>query len=88
MEVERTGPFLKFSKISNGPSELWACLKFPSYESQSRHLHFRFIVVLITGPEMVLFFCSFLALRSEDTITEITKISDSEMHNEKELFGG
>lgn len=39
-------------------------------------------------PEMVLFFCSFLALRSEDTKTEITAIADSLLHNEKELFGG
>ncbi len=37
---------------------------------------------------MVLFFCSFLALRSEDTKTEIAAIADSVLHNEKELFGG
>jgi len=45
-------------------------------------------VVLITGPEMVLFFCSFLALRSEDNKTEITAIADFQLHNEKLLFGG
>ena len=40
------------------------------------------------NPELVLFFCSFLALRSEDTSNNLTAISDSVLHNEKELFGG
>ena len=37
---------------------------------------------------MVLFFCAFLALRSEDTKTPLKKIRDFYVHKEKELFGG
>lgn len=37
---------------------------------------------------MVLFFCAFLALRSEDLKTPVDKIRDHDLHKEKELFGG
>ena len=37
---------------------------------------------------MVLFFCTFLALRSEDPVGPIKEISDYRIHNEKELFAG
>lgn len=36
----------------------------------------------------MLFFCTFIALRSEDTVREVIAIADSELHGEKELFGG
>lgn len=37
---------------------------------------------------MVLFFCSFLALRSEDTIRPSKNIQDYAIHGEHELFAG
>lgn len=37
---------------------------------------------------MVLFFCSFLALRSMDTRTPLKEITDSEIHKEILLFSG
>lgn len=37
---------------------------------------------------MVLFYCAFLALRSEDNKTPVNKITDFEVHKEKELFAG
>ena len=37
---------------------------------------------------LVLFFCSFLALRSRDSVTRIMKITDFDIRDEKELFGG
>ena len=37
---------------------------------------------------MVLFFCAFLALRSEDNKTPIGVIEDHEIHREEELFAG
>ena len=37
---------------------------------------------------MVLFFCAFIALRSEDTKTPFERIGDYEIHKEKELFAG
>lgn len=91
LDVERSGPFLKFLRVStsNRSPQLWACLKFLSYESQSKC----FVTVTSTGgadwrPELVLFFCSFVALRSEEPVNQASVISDSELHNEKELFGG
>lgn len=37
---------------------------------------------------MVLFFCSFLALRFEDLKTPVKKIEDYDLPKEKELFAG
>ena len=37
---------------------------------------------------MVLFFCAFLALRFEDLKTPVKKISDHDLHREKEIFAG
>ena len=37
---------------------------------------------------MVLFFCAFLALRSEDAKVPMGKITDFELHKENELFAG
>ena len=37
---------------------------------------------------LVLFFCTFLALRAEDTTQRNRSIIDSDMHNEKQYFGG
>lgn len=37
---------------------------------------------------MVLFFCSFLALRFEDLKTPVKKITDYDLHKEEELFAG
>ena len=37
---------------------------------------------------MVVFFCAFLALRSEDTRTPFERIEDFDIHRETELFAG
>ncbi|KAL4938194.1 hypothetical protein BDV06DRAFT_60439 [Aspergillus oleicola] len=36
---------------------------------------------------MVYFFCTFLALRSQDSGRPVTKIRDYELHHEEEIFG-
>ena len=38
--------------------------------------------------EMVLFFCTFVALRSQDGHKRVQDIRDYELEAEKELFGG
>ena len=35
LTVSRSGPFLKFEDIIDGYPELWACLKFPSFEREA-----------------------------------------------------
>ena len=40
------------------------------------------------GKGLVLFFCSFIALRSEDTVGPLKSIQDSDLEHEKEYFGG
>ena len=44
----------------------------------------------LTGSKqvMVVFFCAFLALRSEDNKTPVERILDFEIHRERELFAG
>ncbi|KAL2003602.1 hypothetical protein VTN02DRAFT_3148 [Thermoascus thermophilus] len=41
-----------------------------------------------TIERMVLFFCTFLALRSQDCGRPVHRIRDYELHDEEELFGG
>jgi hypothetical protein len=41
-----------------------------------------------TIEQMVLFFCTFLALRSQDAGRPVESIRDYELDNEEELFGG
>lgn len=43
---------------------------------------------LTENQGLVLFFCSFLALRSRDTAIALGKIKDYEIHLEEELFAG
>lgn len=38
--------------------------------------------------DMVLFFCTFLALRSQDCGRPVDRIRDYELDDEEELFGG
>lgn len=44
--------------------------------------------MLLTVAGMVLFFCTFLALRSQDCGRPVEKIRDYELEDEEELFGG
>ena len=37
---------------------------------------------------LILFFCSFLALRFDDRVSRVEKITDFYIDNEDELFGG
>ena len=37
---------------------------------------------------MIIFFCTFLALKSEDTVSQIREVRDHELRGEEEVFGG
>ncbi|KAL8654394.1 MAG: hypothetical protein Q9226_003460, partial [Calogaya cf. arnoldii] len=72
--VQRHASTLKLCRIegSGRTKELWACLRFPSYE------------------RLVLFHCSFMALRSEDAEAEkpVGLLNDTEIHGEKSIYAG
>ncbi|KAI4277655.1 MAG: hypothetical protein LQ337_001618 [Flavoplaca oasis] len=63
---------LKLCRISHSgrPEELWACLRFSSYE------------------RLVLFYCAFVALRSEDAESPVGLFDDQEIHGEKSIYAG
>ncbi|KAL8966946.1 MAG: hypothetical protein Q9197_005698 [Variospora fuerteventurae] len=72
LRIQRNASTLKLCRVdsSGHAKELWACLRFPSYE------------------RLVLFYCAFLALRSEDSSSPIGKFDDYEIHNEKNIYAG
>lgn len=43
---------------------------------------------MLTIPGMVLFFCTFLAMRSQDCGRPVARIRDYELDDEVELYGG
>lgn len=72
LEVRRAGPCLQLCRRRNSGRELVPWL----------NLHFR------TAEKMVRFFCTFLALRSQDSHRKVHGIRDYELDAEKEMFGG
>lgn len=40
------------------------------------------------GSDLVIFFCTFLALRSQDKAYPVTEIRDCELVDEEEFYGG
>ncbi|MCJ1253273.1 hypothetical protein MMC24_001084 [Lignoscripta atroalba] len=58
------------SSRSGRSRELWATMRFPSYE------------------RMILLFCTFLALKSQDTANPIRLVEDHLLRGEKPLFAG
>ncbi|QGA12965.1 hypothetical protein EYB26_000610 [Talaromyces marneffei] len=72
LEVRRVGPCLQLCRRRRSGTELVPWL----------NLHFESV------EKMVLFFCTFVALRSQDGHKRIQDIRDYELEAEKELFGG
>lgn len=72
LRVERVHSGLKFCRTSsNGqPLELWACLRFSSYE------------------RLVLFFCTFLAMKAEDSTNSGRATQDYELRGETQVYAG
>jgi hypothetical protein len=88
LEVRRIGPCLQLCRRRRSGTELvpWLNLHFESIESMYSG---PFIFVRTNScPEMVLFFCTFIALRSQDGHKRVQDIRDYELEAEKELFGG
>lgn len=42
----------------------------------------------ISNSGLVVFFCTFVALRAQDTAREVTDIRDYDLEDEEELYGG
>ncbi|KAH8692627.1 hypothetical protein BGW36DRAFT_23436 [Talaromyces proteolyticus] len=72
LEVRRVGSCLQFCRRRNSGTKLIPWL----------NLNFR------TIEKMVTFFCTFLALRSQDSRRQVHNLRDYELHAEKEKFGG
>ncbi|KAL8837596.1 MAG: hypothetical protein Q9170_002473 [Blastenia crenularia] len=75
IRLQRHASTLKLCRVdsSGHMKELWACLRFPSYER---------------ALGMVLFYCAFLSLRSEDSGSPIGSFDDHEIHGEKSVYAG
>lgn len=65
---------------------LWANLKFTTIERMSPLGIVDYGLLTVSG--MVLFFCTFVALRSQDCGHPVERIRDYELDDEQELFGG
>lgn len=89
LEILRQGSCLQLCRRRHGGTQLvlWATLKFTTIESE--YLTLFGIMSYLTGSSgMVIFFCTFLALRSQDSGRPVDNIRDYEMEDEEELFGG
>jgi hypothetical protein len=87
LEINRRGPScLNLCRRRRSGSELvvWANLKFSTIEStfESPYLS----DMADSFAVMVLFFCTFLALRSQDSGRPVSQIRDYELFHEQELF--
>lgn len=91
LEVVREGSCLQLCRRRNSGSELvlWATLKFTTIESRyQQELRNTWKDPLTPATGMVVFFCSFLALRSQDAGKPVVDIRDHELEGEQELYGG
>ncbi|KAL9130883.1 MAG: hypothetical protein Q9217_001033 [Psora testacea] len=89
MDVKRTGPFLRFVEVSRRSSECFAVLRFTSYESEIPSQRSMGVARLRTNKTLeglVIFFCTFLALRSEDSGDPVEDFDDHRLHKEEVLF--
>ncbi|KAL8818447.1 MAG: hypothetical protein Q9223_002923 [Gallowayella weberi] len=70
--LQRHASTLKLCRVgdSRQAKELWACLRFSSYE------------------RLVLFYCAFITLRSEDAKNPVGFFDDQEIHGEKSIYAG
>lgn len=93
LEIVRVGSCLNLCRRRRGGYELvlWANLKFSTIERMPplpKTIDLPMKTDADTKTEMVLFFCTFLALRSQDAGRPVESIRDYELDNEEELFGG
>lgn len=88
LEIVRHGPScLQLCRRRKSGSELivWANLKFTTIEGT--YLNWGFLITALICIVMILFFCTFLALRSQDSGKPVAQIRDFELDQEEELFG-
>lgn len=74
--VDAGAGVMNYGPTSNSPPSSVCFITFPPDR------------MLLTVTGMVLFFCTFLALRSQDCGRPVEKIRDYELEDEEELFGG
>lgn len=88
LEVYRVGSCLQFRRRRRG-EEPFAELKFKTIERKSfLSPYSSALQCCLRSPGMVIFFCTFLALRSQDRAKQVEEIRDYELHGEEELYGG
>ena len=87
LEIVRVGPScLNLCRRRKGGSELvmWANLKFSTMEGMFDRLARR--QTILTLSVMTYFFCTFLALRSQDSGRPVGQIRDYDLDDEEEIF--
>lgn len=87
LEVSRVGPCLQFRERGRRKGELFMELKFKTIEREYLAF-FMFVSCEANGIGMILFFCTFLALRSQDRSRPVEEIRDHELKGEVEWFSG
>lgn len=86
LEVSRVGPCLQFRERGRRRGELFMELKFKTIERECLRRRLPSSMLICIG--MVLFFCTFLALRSQDRGRPVEEIRDHELKGEVEWFSG
>ncbi|KAL8716250.1 MAG: hypothetical protein Q9220_000155 [cf. Caloplaca sp. 1 TL-2023] len=90
LSIQRHASTLKLIRVSGSSKELWANLRFPSYE----RMYFPQRCLKkssdngLTHEGLVLFYCTFIALRSEDRKNPVGYFDDHEIHGEKSVYAG
>ncbi|KAI4183291.1 MAG: hypothetical protein LQ346_006374 [Caloplaca aetnensis] len=89
IRIQRHASTIKLCRVdsSGHMKELWACLRFPSYERSYMNL-LSGIARIDMCAGLTLFYCAFLALRSEDSGNPIGSFDDHEIHGEKSIYAG
>lgn len=87
LEVSRAGPCLQFRERGRRKGDLFMELKFKTIERECLNYIMSFDVHA-NCLGMILFFCTFLALRSQDRGRPIEDIHDHELKGEVEWFSG
>ncbi|RJE23880.1 hypothetical protein PHISCL_03792 [Aspergillus sclerotialis] len=91
LEVVRYQSCLRLCRPRRGRTELvpWANLNFSSIERMHSSIPIKVLANMLRKlEEMILFFCTFLALRSQDAGRPVDNIRDFMLDGEEELFGG
>lgn len=93
LEIQRVGPCLQLCRRRHSGTQLipWLNLHFTYIEGEwTINITFDSPGVgrLTFCTEMTIFFCTFLALRSQDGQRHIQGVRDYELDAEKQYFGG